>query len=143
MTEFKATTKDWGLDSAQASKVASHHFATQQAQEKAFQDLNTGWEAELAAHPEIGGEHLEENKVLMRRVVEEIGGEQLVKDINQYRLGNLPSLANFIWNCRSLVKEGNSGMKPAAPGGTLDADQQLRADYPSMFNSDGSPIKAL
>ncbi len=139
VAQFKEFTKDWGLNSEQASKVASHFFGQIQEQEKTFVELNASWESELASDPEIGGENLEQNKVLMRRVVSEIGGEQLVKDIEQYRLGNLPSLARFVWKCRSLVQEGNSAMKPGAPGATSDADAQLRRDYPSMFNEDGTP----
>lgn len=139
--EFAKSAKEWGLNSEQASKAAGFYVSQLQAQETEFTKLNEGWEKTLKTHEEFGGEKYEQSTALMRRVVEEVGGKELVEDINNYRLGNLPSLVNFIWKARSLVQEGSSIVKGAPTSGELTADQELRRDYPSMYNEDGTPIK--
>lgn len=137
--EFSKQAKEWGLNSEQASKAAGFYVAQLQAQEETFQKTNADWEKQLREHSEYGGENYEKATALMRRVVEEVGGKELVDDINRFRLGNLPSLVNFIWKVRGIVQEGSSLMRGAPTGGEPNAEQQLRRDYPSMYNEDGTP----
>lgn len=136
---FSTSAKEWGLTSEQASKAAGFYAEQLQAQEDSFTTLNKEWAKTLEANTEFGGENFAANAALMRRVVEELGGKELVDGINLYRLGNFPPLVNLIWKARGLVKEGSSLLKGAPPSGSLDSQQQLRRDYPSMYNEDGSP----
>lgn len=141
--KFKATAKELGLDSAKAQKVADLYVEAQKASETKSKEgiaaLDKQWADTLKADKEIGGAKLNESVLLARKALNRFGGPELTADLEKLGLTNLPSLVKaFVKAGRAIAEDSISTTNKSAATKAADPDAQFRAQYPSMFNEDGS-----
>jgi hypothetical protein len=145
LAEFKAAAKEAGLTGESASKLAAWDIQRRakeaSATIQAWDKQGEVWADELKKDPDFGGEKLAETVLAAKSVLRKFGGEALAADLAKMGLGNMPSLVRMLARIGKANKEdsssGGAGEAPAVP----DHESQLRRDYPSMYNADGTPKK--
>jgi len=100
--EFKPIAQELKLTQDQAQKFVSLYAEKVVADQKAWVDTVAGWADETRADPEIGGANLDQNMKLARTAIEQFGGADLLKQINDYGLGCNPTML------RAWVKVGKA-----------------------------------
>lgn len=102
---------------------------------KAWQDRVTGWEKELRAHKEFGGEKLKEFDAGASEVVMKYGGENMLKLLKESGYGKNPEVAQFLWNIHKAMRPD----KIVAPQAQSTGDKPGLAErlFPSMTKKNG------
>lgn len=113
-----------------ADVFAAHKQAEAQASIQAFQDTLADWNKQITSDPEFGGKNYEATKKAAQAVIARYGDEQLRQDLNQYGVGNLPSLI------RAFARAGRAMAEDTMKGGGTPHEptrsEKLAAMYPSM-----------
>ena len=92
----------------------------QQASEagsRAWEELQSTWQNEVKADPEIGGPKLDQTLLGIGRLVSEYGTPELREAFNVTGAGNNPHIIRFLSKISSVLSEGRpvSGAPPATP----------------------------
>jgi hypothetical protein len=95
------------------------------------------WEKANRADATLGGEKYDANRKEIERVIGALDKE-LLGDLTELGLVNLPSVNRAMFKLRDLVKEDNSALKGAPPGGSTTEEARLRKEYPGMFSDAGA-----
>ena len=104
-------------DRAQALVDLQGKVATlaSEAASKEFDDLNTKWQDEVKADPEIGGTKLPETLGRITRLINEHGGDKVRTALNITGAGNNPDLIRFFNSVAlKLTEPGPVSGQPAA-----------------------------
>jgi len=81
---------------------------------KAWGERVAGWEKELRAHKEFGGERLKEFDQGASEVVMKYGGQEMMKLLNESGYGKHPQVAQFLWNLHKAMRPDKI-VTPKAP----------------------------
>ncbi len=86
---------------------------------KAWDALQTQWQSEIKADPEVGGAKLAESQQNIGRFLDRFGGDPLRKAFDETGAGNNPAIFKAIAQAGALLKEGEpkSG-SPSMPSRT-------------------------
>lgn len=127
LTEFQAAAKEMNLSQAGAQRLIDMATKNSEslmkkasdAQNKAWTDARTGWKAELASDPEIGGAKFAESKALAGKAVAKFGSPRLIAEVFNSGWGDHPELFKV------FVKIGKSlGEDTAVEGAPLGSSEQ-------------------
>lgn len=144
--EFSDIAKAEGISGEAASKVAGWFFERQAkelaAQTETLEAQDAKWVKELTADPDFGGDKVEATKREAIKGLRLYGGQAAVDDIVKLGLTNLPSLVRaFARAGRAAAEDTSTAGGPGSEGPKTKQTEQerLRAEYPSMYNEDGTP----
>lgn len=123
--EFLTTfAKDNKISAEGVQKLLDTHAKTMETavaqSQSAWKEVVSGWEAEVKADPEIGGEKLPETLRVVSQALQEHsegvkGGYDAVKDaLNMTQVGSHPALIRVMYNMAVKLTEGK-GVTGAAP----------------------------
>jgi hypothetical protein len=93
----------------------------------------------VKADPRLGGPNYEMTQSLVARGAQVAGGQELVAFLSSTGLNRHPLIVKAFAAVGEHVKEDSIGGGNPAPAGIPSGDDKLRYDYPSMYNSDGTP----
>ena len=113
---FKAQSKDLGLDSEKATKLATWYAQQQQEAEKAafaaIEKQSNDWEKTLKSDAEFGGaKYAESVQVAQKAVV--FCGPELAQELDRLGLGNNPVLAKAFYKIGKAMSEDSTKAKSA------------------------------
>ena len=93
-----------------------------EAGSRTWDELQTTWQDEVKADPEIGGPKLESTLLGIGKLVQEYGTPELREAFNITGAGNNPHVIRFLSKISAVLSEGRpvSGTPPAAPRSTAD-----------------------
>lgn len=145
---FLKLAKDAGLTgehSEALSKLAAmqleHETAATEASHEEWLQQGTDWLGELKADKEFGGEKMGATTQEATKAFVKFGPPGLADQLASMGLGNHPGLVKFAASVGRAMSEDTTAFG-AAPGSALsDEQQQLREQYPTMFNEDGTVKK--
>lgn len=134
LTDFQPVLKELGLPQAAAqkvvdfyaSKVLPHLAATQTA---AIEAQSKAWETAAKADKEIGGDKFAENLEVAKTTLSKFGSPELVKLLNESRLGNHPEVVRFFHKVGRAMGEDNIG---GLGGGGASGKDAASILYPDM-----------
>lgn len=111
------------MQAGQAKEILDGHV-------KAWGERVAGWEKELRAHKEFGGEKLKEFDQGASEVVMKYGGQEMMKLLNESGYGKHPQVAQFLWNLHKAMRPDKI-VTPKAP--SVSAEKADLADrlFPS------------
>lgn len=111
------------LQAGQMKEFADTHV-------KAWQDRVSGWEKELQAHQEFGGEKLKEFDAGASEVVTKYGGAGMMKLLKESGYAKNPEVAQFLWNIHKAMRPDRIvASKAPSTGERPDLAERL---FPSM-----------
>ena len=102
------------LQAGQLKEFADGHV-------NAWKERVSGWEKELKANKEFGGEHLKEFDQGATSVVMKYGGEKMLALLNESGYGKHPEVAQFLWNVHKAMRPDKI-VSPQAPSTGERAD---------------------
>jgi hypothetical protein len=105
--------------------------AAQEADSKAWDEMQTKWKDEVKADPDIGGAKLQPTITNIGKLISEFGNDDLKEVFNFTGAGNNPHMIKFLNKIADKLTEGNF-FKAGTPAGADDPDAAARRMYPSM-----------
>lgn len=103
--------------------------AAEQAQTQAWADVNAKWLEEIKTDPVIGGQHLEETRSQVAKVMDKYGSPELKEMLALTGAGNSKAMVEFVLKVAADVVEGKPVSGNAAPAAGGDTASLL---FPSM-----------
>lgn len=144
LAEVQAFAKEHGINAKAAQAILDGRnaavVANRQADEAAYTKLVQGWENEIKADKEMGGDSYDANTALMDKTLKSFASEQFLKDLESSGLIHQPEFRRF------LLRVGKSGAEDGLSAARTSANQQshqasedaaLKARYPSMYANAG------
>ncbi len=132
LDSFKATAKEFGLTSEQASGLVAKELerggVAADAAAKEWEKLNQGYVDALAADTEFGGDKLAETQLLAQKAFRAYGSE-IQQEIVTLGLQNHPGLIKAFARMGRAMKEDNSGGPADGGTGEKTEDQKLEGFY--------------
>lgn len=118
LADFKDQAKALNMDQAQAQSVVDLGIKLQQSwadeANAAIDQTIAGWEEAARADKDIGGEGLEENLTLAKKVADRFGSETFRTElVEKYKLGSHPEFIRF---CRDIAKTVSEDSMVSASG---------------------------
>lgn len=138
LKSFKATAKELGLDSPKAQKLvdlyAGMEASRATAQEAQFKAIDKGWQEQISADPELGGQNLEATKKFARTAFSKWDASGEARQlITQLGVGNHPALVKLFAAIGKATADDRVGGSASPAGGSADSEASiLKALYPSM-----------
>jgi hypothetical protein len=126
---FKPVFKEVGLNSEQASRLATKYVeiaaAAQKEQMSSWEKQSESWEGLLKSDADFGGAKFSESVAKAQAAVLKFGGPELVADLSKYGIGNLPTLARAFAKIGRAIAEDDSSVKGKPDGqvGLSEADK--------------------
>lgn len=109
LAAFSDKARELNLSQAQAQTLiefeAERMAEMQQAQFDAWENQKTQWVEQIKADPEIGGRDQLQKQALAVRAVHRVGGEELVKALNETGAGNHPALVRAFYRIGLAMSE--------------------------------------
>lgn len=110
MTEFEGVARELGLPQDKAQAMINKLAPKIAAQQKAAMDgvlakADTEWTAAAKADPEFGGENLEANLAVSKKFLDAFGSPELVKFMNDSRMGNHPEWVRLTYRAGKAMSE--------------------------------------
>lgn len=132
-SEFLTVLNNQDLTPAERAQelVNLHLKTTQQASDQssaAWDTVQTQWQEQTRADPEIGGDKLEGVLNVVSKAVDKFGSPELRDVMTLTGAGNHPTIIKFIYEMAKNFEEGGPVSGAAASGGQTLADKM----YPSM-----------
>lgn len=97
--KFEPIAKEAGLTNDQVNKIApviaEHLQDMAEKQTEAWQNTVEKWGEELKADPEFGGAKFNDNVEIAKKAINQFGGEELTKALEETGMGNHPALVKF------------------------------------------------
>lgn len=121
MGEFLDISKELKLPKESAQKLVDLYAGKAQkameAQIETYENTRKGWQDEVLADKEIGGEKYKESKAVMLRALTEFGSKELVDFGNQYGWSDNPEYQRFLFRIGQTLSEdqhakGRTGNSP-------------------------------
>lgn len=135
LTEVQPVLKELGLSQASAQKVVDFYankvipgFVQQMADAREAQ--GKAWEEATKADKELGGDKLNENLEVAKATLSKFGSPNLVKLLNESRLGNHPEVVRFFHKVGRAMSEDNMGGAGGGGAPEKDAAKTLYPDNP-------------
>lgn len=137
-SEFAATAKELGLDSAKAQKVADIYVKAQKASDENFAvaiaKQNTDWVEAMKADKEIGGAEYAASVVNAQKALRKFGTPELSKLINGYGLSNNPEMVRIFSRIgKAMAEDSISGTSDAGDTKQNTEEAALRRAYPKSY----------
>ncbi len=129
--EFTPIAKELKLDASQAQKLVDLYGKTRLAEAEALAQTHAQWADQVRNDKEIGGANLDTSLSYAKAAVTALGGDELVKVLNETGLGNHPAVVRAFVNAgKKILPDGlPEGKSTPAGGGDQAALAQM---YPSM-----------
>lgn len=108
---------------------------------RAWAELNTQWQGEFRADPELGGANFDTSIAVIENAISKFGNDDLRTALQVTGAGNNPHLLRFIHTLAKPHYESTAvGASPAAGSGSRDnAAARLNRLYPSATQAQGAP----
>lgn len=108
---------------------------------RAWAELNTQWQGEFRADPELGGANFDTSIAVIENAISKFGNDELRTALQVTGAGNNPHLLRFIHTLAKPHYESTAvGASPAAGSGSRDnAAARLNRLYPSATQAQGAP----
>lgn len=132
---FTALAKEVGLKPDAAQKLLDFEVKRLQAAEEKLAETVTKWREEIAADKDIGGEKLQENLAVARKVFQTYFDAETVKMAAISGFGDHPGVVRgFIKLAKALSEDNLGGAGSGSPSGSRPAsDEDLALQlFPSM-----------
>lgn len=129
MTEFAGIAKELNLTQDAAQKMVDK-IAPVMAQRQAAQieTLKTEWRAQSEAHPEFGGDKLNNSLASAKTAIKTFGSEAFTKMLDESGMGNHPEVFAFMVKVGKTISQDTHVSGGATLQSTQSAAQRL---YPS------------
>ncbi len=124
---LKGQLKDIGANQAQAQQLIDLQIATNakayEAQVKAWTDTQDTWKDTAKNDEEYGKGNFDQNMVVARRGMREIGGDELAKALDETGAGNHPEIIRAFFRMGKAIGEDSFSI-----GGTSGSSDKSHAD---------------
>jgi hypothetical protein len=132
------------LSSEQASGLGAFLAAEQKRSEEAdvaeWSKRSAEWAASVKADKDFGGANFDATVADAQKAIIQFGGKDLAAELEKWGLQNFPPLVKaFARAGKALGEDTSRSGAPAGQSGPTTRAEQLRQEFPSMFNADGSP----
>lgn len=103
----------------------------QEADSKAWDEMQTKWKDEAKADPDIGGAKLQPTLTNIGKLIDEFGNDDLRSVFNLTGAGNNPHMIKFLSKIADTLTEGKF-FKAGSPGAQDDPNAAAARLFPSM-----------
>jgi hypothetical protein len=103
--QFTEIAKDLKLPQEAAQKLVSLYAKQMQAQQEVHAEAVKGWQAEIKADKDLGGDKLPESMTAVSTVMSKFGTPALKEYLDATGLGNHPELFRFVANVGKAMSE--------------------------------------
>ena len=124
--------KDLNLSQEDAQKLVDLNTKFMQEefdrQQKAWDELTTGWKEKSTSDPEFGGTALEANMAIAKQGRDAFGGKEFVDMLETTGVGDHPEMVRFLFKLGKAVSEDSFLQGKASPGKSGTATERLFPD---------------
>lgn len=121
--------KELGLTNAQANKLAgvyAEHASKQaEANQTAWQQMNTDWQKAAKADKELQGEGFEKTVAIADRALEKLGTPKLLEDMATFGWANHPEFIRFAYRAGKLIADDSTETGGSAGADATPAEERL------------------
>lgn len=141
MTEFQTIAKELNLSQEKAQKLVDlqtkREQATAEANQKAFENLVTGWLEDARNDKEIGGNKFDETVNVAKEAIEKFAPDaaKFRQMLSETGIGNHPEMIRYLAKVGEAISNDSIHLgRPGQSNTPKSAEQKL---YPTMFPPDG------
>ena len=121
--------KELGLDQGSAQKLVDAYNAAQtqrgEADNEAQADMVKGWNEELKADKDFGGDKFDENIATAKKAIKEFGSPELTDMMNSTGIGSHPEFVKFVFKIGSMMSEDSFRHSGDGAGGEKKGHAQI------------------
>lgn len=110
------------IKSKDPQKVVDAYAAMEEQQRAAWDAQGRKWVTEIETDKEFGGANLDQTKVHVAKALTKYGSPDLIKQIDEFGLGNHPSLIRFVARVGKAMSEDTVAGTTAATNGSGSPD---------------------
>jgi hypothetical protein len=130
---YAKEAKAAGLNSEQASKLATWYAGVEKTRASGWAKQSDDWYDALSKDPEFGGKNHAENLAAFQSAVKRFGGDALVKDLERFGIDNMPSLVKaFAAIGKATGEQKGAIVETRVVPKQTPEEERLAKRYPSL-----------